>query len=136
MVDLIKGYNLWKFQIDILQIEARMSVFVWQKFFRIFIKIRNIEICNRLFWVCWYHENRTYPLYWNEEWPSSALYRYDLINKGKDWQYGGYLLFRDIISLRGAVANFNIAETPIFLRFQYCLDDTISLYKGVSACFM
>jgi len=34
--------------------------------------------------------------------------------------------FRDIISLRRAVANFNIAETPILLRFQYCLDESIS----------
>jgi len=29
-----------------LQIEVRTSFFVWQKFFRTFIKIRNIEICN------------------------------------------------------------------------------------------
>ena len=31
-------------------------------------------------------------------------------NKEKDRQYGGEVLFHDIISLRGAVANFNIAN--------------------------
>jgi len=48
VVGLIEGYNLCEFYIDSLQIEARTSFFVWQKFFRTFIKIRNIEICNRL----------------------------------------------------------------------------------------
>ena len=48
MVDLIEGYNLCKFKIDSLQIEVRTSFFVRQKFFRTFIKIRNIEIRNRL----------------------------------------------------------------------------------------
>ena len=38
MVGLIEGYNLCNLT----------SFFDWQIFFRIFIKIRNIEICNRL----------------------------------------------------------------------------------------
>jgi len=37
---------------------------------------------------------------------------------------------RTFYSLRGAVAHFNIAHTHIYLHFQYCLDETISLYKG------
>ena len=37
---------------------------------------------------------------------------------------------------RGAVANFNIAQTHIYLRFQYCLDKNISQYKGAPACFV
>jgi hypothetical protein len=48
IVGLIEGYNLCKFQIDSLQIEVRTSFFVWRKFFRTFIKIRNIEMRNRL----------------------------------------------------------------------------------------
>ena len=36
------------------KIEVRTSFFVRQKFFRIFVKIRNIEISNRLLWVRWY----------------------------------------------------------------------------------
>ena len=91
MVGLIEGYNMWKFQIDISQIEARTSVFVQWKFFRIFIKIRNIEICNRLLWVCWYNGNSTYPPYLNAEWPSSV--QYDLIKQRERlaiWQIGKY----------------------------------------------
>ena len=45
---------------------------------------------------------------------------------------------RDINSLRGADEHFNIAQTHIYgyLYFQYCLDETISQYKGAPACFM
>ena len=69
-----KTYNLCKFQIDSLQIEVRTSFFVWQKFFRTFIKIRNIEMRNRLLWVRWYHGNSTFPPYWNAKMPSFAQY--------------------------------------------------------------
>ena len=43
---------------------------------------------------------------------------------------------KKFMSLRGAVANFNIAQTHIYLRFQYCLDKTISQYKVAPACIM
>ena len=39
-------------------------------------------------------------------------------------------------SLRGAVAQINIAHTQISLRFQYCLDESISQYKGDHDCFL
>ena len=74
MVDLIVGYNLCKFQINSLYIEVRTSFLVWQKFFRTFIKICNIEIRNRLLWVRWYHGNSTFPPYWNAKMPSFAQY--------------------------------------------------------------
>ena len=42
--------------------------------------------------------------------------------------------FRDIISLREAVALINIAQSHIFLRFQYCLDESISWNQAAPAC--
>ena len=51
-----------------------MSFFVSQKFFPTFIKIRNIEIRNRLLWVRWYHGNSTFQPYWNAKMPSFAQY--------------------------------------------------------------
>jgi hypothetical protein len=74
VVGLIKGYILWKYYIDSLQIEVRTSFFVWHKFFRTFIKIRKIEIRNRLLWVRWYHGNSTFPSNWNAKMPSFAQY--------------------------------------------------------------
>ena len=59
---------------DSLQIEVRTSFFDWQIFFRIFIKIHNIEIRNRLLWVRWYHGSSTFPSYWNAKMPSFAQY--------------------------------------------------------------
>ena len=47
------------------------------------------------------------------------------------WEYN----ISDIISLRGAVAQINVAHVHIYLRFQYCLHETILLYKGAPACF-
>ena len=47
MVGLIEGYKLCEL-IHSSKIEVRTIFFVWQKFFRAFIKICNIEICNRL----------------------------------------------------------------------------------------
>jgi len=64
MVGLIEGYNLCNLT----------SFFDWQIFFRIFIKIHNIEIHNRLLWVRWYHRNSTFPPYWNAGMPSFAQY--------------------------------------------------------------
>ena len=40
--------------------------------------------------------------------------------------YHGNSTFPPYWNAGGAVANFNIAETLIFLQFQYCLDKTIS----------
>ena len=56
------------------QIEVRTSFFDWQIFFRIFIKIHNIEICKRLFWVRWYQGNSTFLSYYNAGMPSFAQY--------------------------------------------------------------
>ena len=50
------------------------EIFVWQKFFLICKEIHNIEICDRLLWVRWYHGNSNDPPYWNAEGPSSEQY--------------------------------------------------------------
>ena len=58
-----------------------------------------------------------------------AVYKvYHLLDsfKIKAWPIKNAKAKKLFMSLRGAVANFNIAETPIFLRFQYCLDESIS----------
>ena len=46
--------------------------------------------------------------------------------------------FRNINSLRVSVVHFNIAQTHIFLSFQYCLNETIYLpqYKGAPVCLL
>ena len=82
IVGLIEGYTICaNFRSIACKLTVRTSFFVWQKFFRTFIKIRNIEICNRLLWLRWYHRNSTFPPYWNAGMPSFA--QYELIKPRK-----------------------------------------------------
>ena len=102
---------------------------------------RSARICNRLLWVSWYRGYSNYPPYWNSQWPSFA--QNELIKPrerpwkiGSEFQYGNKYYTCNINSLRGAVAHFYIAQTHIYLRFPYCLNETISQYKGAPACFL
>jgi len=79
MEGLIVVNNLLKFQINSLQIEVR---FIPQKFFRILKEIHNIEMCNRVLWVSWYHwySTSTYLTYYirDEKKYLSAMLKYGM----------------------------------------------------------